>query len=476
MPASSSSPATSRRRATSRSSGRSKLAKYLPEFGWRPTVLTGARATSGLPEDPQLLDQVAGVEIIRARAPEFSCSTAGGAARGRGSAAPATRAACTRRRGSFPTRRCSGIRSRCGPRCAGPAAARWDVIVATSYPPTAILIAHTIASRLRDPYVADFRDSWTTYHHAPRRPARLAELERRLEARMIRDAAAVVAVDPRMVEHAFARIAPADRPPVHVIQNGYDEDDFRGVGAALSSHRSRSSTPASCVARRAPSGRRCRTPCASDRSCADDCTLADRVRGPARGLRPGGATRGRYGAPGPPGPAARGDLLHARRRPAARGRVRVDHAVEDAAVPAGGRPILAFLDEGGMIRDVLHLMPQAYLVGRDEPDRIGDLIASRPPAPRDRPAEPNSVVVMLLSPRDRPPIRDGARCRVEAPDRHGRSSEGRARRRLARRSPAVEDLPCRSRGTPIRTASCGDTRSDALVTSTANPASASRST
>ena len=49
-----------------------KLAKYLPEFGWRPTVLTGAKATAGLPEDPGLLEQVTGVEIIRARAPEFS--------------------------------------------------------------------------------------------------------------------------------------------------------------------------------------------------------------------------------------------------------------------------------------------------------------------------------------------------------------------------------------------------------------------
>jgi hypothetical protein len=49
-----------------------KLAKYLPEFGWRPTVLTGARATVGLPSDPRLLEEVAGIEIIRARAPELS--------------------------------------------------------------------------------------------------------------------------------------------------------------------------------------------------------------------------------------------------------------------------------------------------------------------------------------------------------------------------------------------------------------------
>nr|MBA3521150.1 group 1 glycosyl transferase [Gemmatimonadales bacterium] len=46
-----------------------KLAKYLPQFGWRPTVLTGASATVGLAEDPELLAQVAGVEVIRARAP-----------------------------------------------------------------------------------------------------------------------------------------------------------------------------------------------------------------------------------------------------------------------------------------------------------------------------------------------------------------------------------------------------------------------
>jgi hypothetical protein len=62
-----------------------KLAKYLPEFGWRPTVLTGARATVGLPEDPALAAQVAGVEVVRSRAPElslfYSRSATGGAAK-----------------------------------------------------------------------------------------------------------------------------------------------------------------------------------------------------------------------------------------------------------------------------------------------------------------------------------------------------------------------------------------------------------
>ena len=68
-----------------------KLAKYLPEFGWRPTILTGARATSGLPADETLLDQVPGVEIIRARAPEFSLFYRGQTTGGGG--APALRGA-----------------------------------------------------------------------------------------------------------------------------------------------------------------------------------------------------------------------------------------------------------------------------------------------------------------------------------------------------------------------------------------------
>ena len=59
-----------------------KLAKYLPEFGWRPTVLTGARATVGLPEDPGLAAQVAGIEVIRSRAPELSLFYAGRGTRG----------------------------------------------------------------------------------------------------------------------------------------------------------------------------------------------------------------------------------------------------------------------------------------------------------------------------------------------------------------------------------------------------------
>ena len=195
--------------------------------------------------------------MIRARAPEFSLFYGGRTSRGAANAGepPVARHGGPRRGKLHPKAwlvpdsqvlwypfavRAALRRARAG---------RWDVIVAMSFPPTAILIAHTIAARLRVPYVADFRDAWTRYAYAPDRPAPLAELERRLEARMIRDAGAVVAVDARLVDHAFARLAPDDRPPLHIIQNGYDEDDFHdAMPAELPGVLDRAHRPASALA------------------------------------------------------------------------------------------------------------------------------------------------------------------------------------------------------------------------------------
>jgi hypothetical protein len=56
------------------------------------------------------------------------------------------------------------------------------------------------------------------------------------------------------------------------------------------------------------------------------------------------------------------------------------------------RPILAFLDAGGVIRDVLDGMPQAHLVGRDEAARVGGLIAALASQPRRGIGEPTAAV------------------------------------------------------------------------------------
>jgi glycosyltransferase involved in cell wall biosynthesis len=369
-----------------------KLAKYLPEFGWRPTVLTGRRPTAGLPEDPELLDQVSGVEIIRARAPEFSLFYGG-------------------RRGTATARRDAPRRGALHPKAwlvpdsqllwypfavrAALERARtlkWHAVLATSFPPTAILIAHTIASRLRLPYVTDFRDSWTTFHSAPRRPARLAELERRLEAEMIRDASAVVAVDVRMVEHVFARIVPRERPPIYVIPNGYDDDDFLGVEPAELPWFSMVHTG---QLRRSP------RPLweALSHALQNHPELLGRVHLWQIGFVDSRAESGLHTPP-------EGVVVHhvppVPQREAIAYMLGADLLLVEefgSVMPSktlqylrASRPILAFWEQGGMIRDVLKDMPQAYLVGRDEPERAGGVIAATAAGPRRSTVERGQAV------------------------------------------------------------------------------------
>jgi len=56
------------------------------------------------------------------------------------------------------------------------------------------------------------------------------------------------------------------------------------------------------------------------------------------------------------------------------------------------RPLLALLDEGGVIRDLLQGMPEAHLVDRGDPARAGALIAALAEGPRPAPREPVDAV------------------------------------------------------------------------------------
>jgi hypothetical protein len=371
-----------------------KLVKYLPEFGWRPTVLTSRTAGAGLPSDARLLEQVGDVEIVRSRAPEFSLFYArperrNDAAGQRGNS----------RRGKLHPKawlvpdsqllwypfavRAAMQRAR---------QERWDVVLATTFPPTAVLIAHTVAARLKLPYVIDFRDSWTGYHAAPTRPKPLAELERRLETAMIRDAAAIVAVDGHIVEHALERLPPDRRPPCHVIQNGYDEEDFRGVEPE-------ELPPFSIVhtglLRRGP---------------------APLWEGLSQALRERPELRGHvhFWQVGFVDPQAVSELeappegVTVHRVPPVSQREAIAYMLGadlllleelGAIMPSktlqylrAGRPILALLERGGVTREVLGSIRQAHLVGREDPAGVAAVIAFLACLPRVRAAVPAGVV------------------------------------------------------------------------------------
>lgn len=366
-----------------------KLAKYLPDFGWKPTVLTGIRATPGLPEDPGLLEQVEHVDVIRTRVPEFAMFYGGQGKRGGGGSA--SRGAP--RRGAwhpkswlvpdsqvlwYPFAVRSAMR--------GARTRTWDAVIATSFPPTAILIAHAVASKLRIPYVADFRDSWTGFHSAPERPAWLASLERRLEGRMIRGAAAVVAVDTAIVAQALARIPQRERPPLHEIQNGYDESDFTGVEPAQL-------PPFSLV----HTGQLRRPPEPLWRALAHTLEQCPELHGRLHFWQIGfvdSRAEAMLSAPPP------GVTVH--RVPPVPQREAIAYMlgadlllVEEfgSVMPSktlqylrADRPILGLTDAGGLMEEFLAAMPETLLARRDDPVEAGRLVAEVLARPRGRPA------------------------------------------------------------------------------------------
>jgi glycosyltransferase involved in cell wall biosynthesis len=372
-----------------------KLAKYLPRFGWRPTVLTGARPTAGLAEDPGLLDQVAGVPIIRTRAPEFSAFYA---SRSSGKGTESSYRGAPKRGIWHPKSWLVPDSQLLWHPFAVWAALRaarenrWDVVVATSFPPTALMVAHTVAARLGIPYVADFRDAWTTHYQAPQRPAPIADFERRLERRMIRDAAAVVAVDSRFVEHAYAGIPQEHRPPLHVIRNGYDEDDFEGVEPAA--------LPQFSIVH---TGQLRQPPLALWEALGHAVRDRPELRGKVHlwqiGFVEPGTERVLNAAPD-------GVTVHyippVSQREAIGFMLGADLLLVEeygSAWPSktlqylrAGRPILAFVPRDGMIREVLETMPLAHVMAHDESARAGRVIAELGGLSRTSAATPTTAV------------------------------------------------------------------------------------
>jgi glycosyltransferase involved in cell wall biosynthesis len=380
-----------------------KLAKYLPRFGWRPTVLTGTHPTAGLSEDPALLNQVSGVPLIRTRAPEFSLFYA----------------SRSRAKGTESSYRGAPKRGIWHPKSwlipdsqvlwypfavwAALRAARqnrWDAIVATSFPPTALLVAHSVAARLGIPYIADFRDAWTTHYQAPQRPAPIADFERRLERRMIRDAAAVVAVDSRFVEHVYAGIPREDRPPLHVIRNGYDEEDFEGVQPAA--------LPQFSIVH---TGQMRQPPLALWEALGLALRERPELRGKLHLWQIGFVEPGVERAlNAPPDGVTVHYIPPVSQREAIGFMLGADLLLVEeygSAWPSktlqylrAARPILGFVPRDGMIREVLETVPVAHVLAHDESSRAGRVIAELAALPRSRAAAAPPAYVTAYSRRE----------------------------------------------------------------------------
>lgn len=102
---------------------------------------------------------------------------------------------------------------------------RFDALLSSSGPVTCHLIARELKARHGLPWIADLRDLWTQNHYYPYGSLRLM-FERKLEVKTLSSADALVTVSKPLAE----KLQSLHRSkPVFAIRNGYDPDEMGSV-------------------------------------------------------------------------------------------------------------------------------------------------------------------------------------------------------------------------------------------------------
>jgi glycosyltransferase involved in cell wall biosynthesis len=216
-----------------------KFTKYLPQFGWRPVVLTVREDAEYPVRDPSLWKDVPeGTRVVRTGITEFYRIY-------RGIAKPtdpldiSTRS----RRSGLVQRVLQQIRAgvfipdgRAGwiPHAIGPGrklvrGENVRAIVGSGPPFTTLLIAGTLGRQTGIPWIADFRDPWTRAPFYPDRPGIARRIDEACERWVIRNAARTVAVNREILEDFAERYTGIDASRFVTISNGFDEEDFEGI-------------------------------------------------------------------------------------------------------------------------------------------------------------------------------------------------------------------------------------------------------
>ncbi len=205
------------------------LAKYLPEYGWEPVILTAA--LPGEPEDrfkvvqtPYPGDATACWKRRLGLAPDKGFQEQLGIPR----ALREGRASFTSRVVSLAKAIIAYPDDQKGWYSFAVSAGhdllkreRFDALLSSSGPATCHLIAREVKRRHEIPWVADLRDLWTQNHYYPYGPVRRL-FERRLEVKTLSAADVLVTVSEPLAQKL--RLLHRGKP-VAAIPNGYDPDE-----------------------------------------------------------------------------------------------------------------------------------------------------------------------------------------------------------------------------------------------------------
>ena len=213
-----------------------KFSRHLPEFGWQPVIYTPENPERLAVDESLLADIPAETEIIKTHITEPYALARKLMWKGDGKGAGVN--PVNGQEKSFTQKLALAVRGNCfvpDPRI-------WwvkpsvrflkdylrehpvDVIVSTGPPQSMHLIARDLHRATGLPWVADFRDPWTKIfyfkHLGLSKATERKHIE--LEQSVLDEATAIVSVSP-LVQADFKA---ATKTPVHLVTNGYDEDDF----------------------------------------------------------------------------------------------------------------------------------------------------------------------------------------------------------------------------------------------------------
>ncbi|HKE19316.1 MAG TPA: glycosyltransferase [Kofleriaceae bacterium] len=212
-----------------------KLAKYLPDQGVEPSVMTCANPSVPVFDRSLMRDVDPEMEIVRARTfePGYALKKAtweqgSGAARRGGARSLIGRAGGLARAALVPDPQIlwqPHAQLALARRLAGP---RRDDVVFISGPPfSQFLLAPLARARRRTAVVLDYRDEWVTYRNTYEMMGRAsAVVGARLERALVRAAHAVTTATDAFRERLLADFPFLDPSRVHAIPNGYDPDDY----------------------------------------------------------------------------------------------------------------------------------------------------------------------------------------------------------------------------------------------------------
>ncbi len=204
-----------------------KFAKFLPKYGWKPTVLT-VEPTGYYAFDDTLLKEAeeAGVKIVRT--PSFDVNR------------------LLKKQGviKMPSERMRKVLqffgdlffipdTKIGWKSSAVKAAselieheRFDLLFATAPPQTDFLIGATLKRKFEIPLVVDYRDAWLDYpfKYFPTPLHRLWHAH--LEKRVLKAADKVIVTHRRVKESILRRHKTVDYKEVIIISQGFDVEDF----------------------------------------------------------------------------------------------------------------------------------------------------------------------------------------------------------------------------------------------------------